>query len=125
MPFGGFREGDGEKGVSWAAIINEPQLFVSIGSESPCTLFADGVVTGATPYVMCCNQHEVLSSFGFDDEVSSDGQAPVQEASDASPLQPVWYDRDSGWKGQTYDEALVSQMLLQLYKCSLLRFCLT
>lgn len=71
----------------------------------------------STRHVMCCDEHEVISTFNIKDEISSEQRpsapqsAPSQIQSEAfqaidNQFHPIWYDRSSGWKGQTYGDAL-------------------
>ena len=132
MPYGGFNEDELQQ-FSWAPLRDSPNDWIQIGKmdgmicktymslnlNSPTWGISGEGNEEITRYIMCCaNQGGAV-----DDETIMDGTTMAEEATPPAPdvtttlatqmdeiateiFNPVWYDRFSGWDGQTYDEAV-------------------
>ena len=114
-----------EEGESWAPVVNSENEWVQVGNAAGvCDLYSNRYgerpIWGTngvndekiTRHVMCCREHPMEEG-----GKPADGEHNVIKA-DAPPdnwhvfesatktYNPIWFDRDKGWKGQTYQDSL-------------------
>ena len=119
-------------GESWAPVSNADNEWVEISSKAgACDLYSernDGEhpewgINGdnneeITRHILCCREHPLQEgddSSSMNDQ-KADGEHVIQASSPpvdwhifeaaSKKYEPVWFDRDKGWKGQTYQESL-------------------
>ena len=136
-PYGGLRG----SGTSWAPISNDHNSWVSVSDKDPCFLITDPnpedvhaqINEDVTEYVMCCNDHLVTSLLGHKENESvhdSDVSPSLNMAFSyvEEKYEPIWFSREDGWTGTTYDDAFSfcasqTQNNEPLMLCSLQAYC--
>jgi hypothetical protein len=122
VPFGGVKVGfNGEK-EQWAPIANKNDEWVQIGPENKCITksqmqeqspsweFTQEGGEVITQHLMCCQIEEV------EEASANGGSAPTPVPNDevqqaqfswaAEAYEPEWFDRNNGWLGTDYNEAI-------------------
>ena len=119
-------------GESWAPVSNANNEWVEISSKAgACDLYSERYngehpewgINGdnneeITRHILCCREHPLQegdNSSSTNDQ-KADGEHVIQASSPpvdwhifeaaSKKYEPVWFDRDKGWKGQTYQESL-------------------
>ncbi len=131
VPAGGYK-GDGHELLQWVPIFGDENAWVSVSPNDgdSCVTYDEifgmapvwgenGVNEQQTRYVMCCSMSafETPSSNGTDvDEIIADtvlsqsvpdsGVIVTTEYGQVDDDDPQWYNRDSGWVGSTFAEAV-------------------
>jgi len=92
---------------AWAPVADNPNDWAQVGSTNSCALYSTLPIyeleTENTPGVMCCDEDVpmVTTTPAMITNNSGDVYASIAEK-----YKPLWFDRSSGWSGQTYLEAL-------------------
>jgi len=113
---------DAYEGEQWAPISDEDQQWVMIGTEgglhtcvvNPPELSVDTLSPMVKKHIMCCQPGQsnvVAGNENSSPETADDAMASVNQLDElfytvSSAYRPIWYDRTTGWQGQTYQEAL-------------------
>jgi len=120
-------------GESWAPVSNADNEWVEISSKAgACDLYSERYngehpewgINGdnneeITRHILCCREHPLQEgddSSSIMDDQKADGEHVIQASSPpadwhifeaaSKKYKPIWFNRDKGWKGQTYQESL-------------------
>ena len=108
------------EGEQWAPIGDNNHHWVMIGTEgyptcvvNPLQLSVDMLPPMVKKHIMCCQGSSQSSVAGdanstpetADDAIASANQLEQLFYTVSSAYRPIWYDRSTGWLGQTYQEA--------------------
>ena len=106
LPLGGVKAGTAPNGATWIPFIDEMNAWAQIGSSGKLCDKHNGAprwgITGEgnegiTRYVACCQANSPSSNQVEEGFIN---QMQVQK------YNPQWFDRTSGWEGETYNEAI-------------------
>lgn len=106
LPLGGVKAGTAPNGATWIPFIDEMNAWAQIGSSGKLCDKHNGAprwgITGEgnegiTRYVACCQANSPSSNQVEEEFIS---QMQMQK------YNPQWFDRTSGWEGETYNEAI-------------------
>jgi len=118
-----------EDGESWAPVINGVNEWVQVGTGGECDLYSnrygrqpewgiEGGVEKATRHIMCCRPTSAITGDVSPDAVTGPPPAPASKKGDfateleiafnevAKTYEPVWFARETGWHGSSYQESL-------------------
>lgn len=113
MPYGGSKN---ELGGSWAPMNTPFNSWVQVGDNQVCVRYENmntedhpsWGLTGMnneviTRHILCCEMNEVENSGGANSETT----AAMAYGDVVQRYAPKWYDRNEGWDGKTYADALI------------------
>ena len=113
IPYGGVNN---ERDGSWAPINTPFNSWVQVGDQESCVRYEDlnpesqpsWGLTGEdsedlTRHVLCCDMNLATEETAESDSADAASMA-YSEATDS--YLPMWFDRDAGWDGKTYDDAI-------------------
>lgn len=131
VPAGGYK-GDDHEGLQWVPIFDSQNAWVLVSPNDGNSCVAYDEVFGMAPvwgengvneqqtrYVMCCSMSafetpssnetavdEIITDAVLSQSVPDSGEIVTTEYGQVDDDHPQWYNRDSGWVGNTFAEAV-------------------
>ena len=117
LPLGGVKAGTAPNGATWIPFIDEMNAWAQIGSSGKLCEKHNGAprwgITGEgnegiTRYVACCQggTSTAVATFNPNSPSSNKVEEEFISQMQMQKYNPQWFDRTSGWEGETYKEAI-------------------